>query len=202
MSPANNSKRYRQSAEELEEFSKIHVMGATYDNIDSSQQYALVSVVGPDVNQHPLGENGVPIDYHGLVVWCTVSQDSGPEFERLRAKASKASGQQLDVYTIKTGAMAPLKFKQEDFKVENTSWADERVHALMQGVNKGNEKASQMFEERRQNLKAGTTTSAMVKEEMDRLQHDLDKMEEDKAIAQTALKTYHDRYMTLQRQGL
>lgn len=195
-------KRFCQSTEELEEFSKIHVMGANYDNVDGSQIYALVSIVGPDVPQCPLNANNRPIDFHGLVVWACVTQDSGPEFERLKARASKASGGQLDVYVLKTCAMAPLKFKQDDFKVQNTSWADERVHELMQGVRRGNENAAQLFEERKQQLQAGNTTSAMVKEELDRLERDLEKMDADREMTRQNIAMYQDKYARLTQSGV
>lgn len=193
--------RGQDQEEELRDYRPVHAFNASYSNVDATQKYAVVSVIGPDVPQRPLGEDGKPIDCHGIVVWGCCDSAEGPIADDLKSKAHKACGGQLEVYLIKACAMVPLKFSHDHFTSKNTRWAEDRVNELMKGATKQNELASTLFEDRKKHLQSGTANSEMVWEEVQRLENDLQKMEEEKKTTLENLKAYRSHYHQLKDMG-
>lgn len=154
-------------------------------------------MVGPDVIQKARNENGDIHPVHGLVVWATLASDSGPEADKVKAAASHACGGLLDVYIVKTCAMLPLKFSLEDFSLANSSWADSQVDELMSGLRRSKELTQKFFDERREHLQNNSTNEAMVGEELQRLQSDLEKLNEEKVELQNNIAVYEAKLAKL-----
>lgn len=174
-----------------------HYFNEKFKKVDSDQNFALVSVVGPDVIQQAKKPDGSSHPFHGLVVWGTLANETGPEVDKMKKKAHQASNGLLDVYLIKACAMLPLKFSKDDFKLEDTTWADERVSALMDGIKHNKAMAQQFFDERKEFLKKGEQSKEMVGEELDHLRSDLKKMDEDREKVKENIELYEAKYAAL-----
>ena len=156
-------------------------VGQIFDPVDASQKYTLISVLGPDVANKAYDANNELVKFHGLVVWGTVDSLESYKFKDMQKKAASSCNNAFDIMAIPTCQMTPLKFTHEELmgKVD-TSWQDERVQELMEGARRQSIQAKAFFEQQKQARLRGETTPDMLREDLERMIKDQEKLELEK----------------------
>ena len=155
-------------------------VGKKYDVVDNTQKYVLLSVVGPDVANKAYNEKNELIDYHGLVVWGCVDSLESEFYKDLMRKSAASSGHAFHVLAMPTCCMVPLKFSEDELRgVVNSSWQDERVQELMDGVRRQRANAETFFQQQKEARERGETTPELLQEQLDRLYQDKQRIKEE-----------------------
>lgn len=164
-------------------------VGKKFDVVDHTQKYVLLSVVGPDVANKAYNEKNELIDYHGLVVWGCVDSLDSELYKDLMRKAAASSDHAFHVLAMPTCCMVPLKFSEDELRgVANSSWQDERVQELMDGVKRQRANAEVFFQQQKEAREKGETTPELLQEQLDRLYQDKARIKEEEIDLDSRIK--------------
>ena len=156
-------------------------VGQSFDPVDHSQKYTLISVLGPDVANKAYDENNELVKFHGLVVWGTVDSLESHKFKDMQAKAAKSCNNAFDIMAIPTCQMTPLKYTHEELLGQvDTTWQDERVQELMEGARRQSANAKLFFDQQKEARLRGETTPEMLREDLERMIKNQEKLEVEK----------------------
>lgn len=164
-------------------------VGKKFDVVDHTQKYVLLSVVGPDVANKAYNEKNELIDYHGLVVWGCVDSLDSELYKDLMRKSAASSDHAFHVLAMPTCCMVPLKFSEDELRgVANSSWQDERVQELMDGVKRQRANAEVFFQQQKEAREKGETTPELLQEQLDRLYQDKARIKEEEIDLDSRIK--------------
>lgn len=146
----------------------------------SGQKYALVSIVGPHMNQK--------CDVWGMKVRATADT-----LEKAKAMTKKIMrvDQEYDIYTVEVGKFFPLAV--EPHAVSDIEYQNEQLNVLVKNYLENREQANEQWQQRKQKMMKDAIREGKQQEDL------LNKKEHPVAVLQR-VKQYEDKLQSLQEE--
>ena len=174
--------------------SNVGYVNKKFDMVDPTQKYVVLSAVGRDVANKAYNEKNELIDYNGLVVWGCVDSLESEEFKDMQRRAAASCKNEFHVLAMPTCSMVPLKFSEEELRnVKNRTWQDDRVQVLMDGHQRSIANGQVAFQQYKEARSKGQTTPEMIREQLEHLQRDREKVRLEALEMEQHIKELQDK---------